>query len=108
MAWNLRQAAQSHPGAGSFVAGVKRPSQGALPPAPDAKAKPKPKPKTRTEKKETKPNYNKKVGSKISQLSGKVTEIRCLQTNLQSSSLFLVNIFIQLILWVLLEKKQPL
>ena len=92
MAWNLRQAAQSGPGAGSFVAGAKRPSQNALPPAPDAKAKAKA--KVRVDKKDTKPNYNKKFGSKISQLSGKVTEIRCLQTNLQSSSLFLVKVFI--------------
>ena len=53
---------------------------------PGAKPKPKPKPKASSdEKKGGKPNYNKKVGSKITQLSTKATEIRCLQTNVESS-----------------------
>ena len=36
-----------------------------------------------------KPNYHKKMGTKISGLSSKVTEIRCLNTNLASSNLSL-------------------
>ena len=42
-----------------------------------------------TEKPEPKPNYTKKVGSKIAALSGKITEVRCLQTQLGQSSLHL-------------------
>ena len=44
------------------------------------------------EKKGAKPNYNKKVGSKITQLSTKATEIRCLQTNVESSTLRLAYV----------------
>jgi len=60
---------------------------------PGAKPKPKPKPKANSdEKKGAKPNYNKKVGSKITQLSTKATEIRCLQTNVESSTLRLAYV----------------
>ena len=41
-----------------------------------------------------KPGYNKKIGSKTTQLSTKATEIRCLQTNVDSAAtLSLICIF---------------
>lgn len=36
-----------------------------------------------------KPSYTKKIGTRITQLSTKVTEARCLLTNLETSSLYL-------------------
>ena len=58
-----------------------------------------PAPKRRTQKPEnggpgasakpTKVNYNKKMGGKISGLSAKMTEIRCLATNVGASTLYL-------------------
>ena len=98
MAENLRRAAQSAPSHGSFLTGVK--GNGAAPAAPaDPKAKPKPGRGSRAPKaakgsdanrgtgddKKPKPNYTRKLGGKISQLSTKATEIRCLQTQVQSA-----------------------
>ena len=96
MAAHLRQASHSAPSHGSFLAGVKGNTG-----APSAPAAPKAKPKPRggrankaiqgsdangvEEDKKPKPNYNRKLGGKISQLSTKATEIRCLQTQVQSA-----------------------
>ena len=96
------QTAQPH---GSFLEGA-RPQASDAKPGPEAKPGPKKRSGRKTQPSavadgaqpqpglddKKKPNYNKKAGSKITQLSSKVTEIRCLQTNVQSSqTLFLVN-----------------
>ena len=41
-----------------------------------------------------KPHYTKKMGSKISNLSSKVTEVRCTLTNLQSATLYLARVLL--------------
>ena len=82
-----RHAAQQQHPALSLLGGVgSAPAPGNnSEPGPKAKAKAKAKANS-DDKKGVKPNYNKKVGSKITQLSTKATEIRCLQTNVESST----------------------
>ena len=65
----------------------------------ETKPKPKPKPwerKGRGGDGVKGPSYTKKLGAKISSISSKVTEIKCLQTNLTESNLCLaIQILIQ-------------
>ena len=85
--WHLRQAAHKPIGTGALLDGPAKakPSAPGLPAQPQAKQEAKKKAKAKPKSEATKPNYNKKMGNKITQLSTKVTEIRCLLTNVQAS-----------------------